>query len=58
MDRYIGDNAELEIIKEAAHVPQVEIPKEYNQRVMKFLTREPRLTKLSIWRGDLCGGIL
>jgi pimeloyl-ACP methyl ester carboxylesterase len=48
MDRYIGDNAELEIIKEAAHVPQVEIPKEYNQRVLKFLTREPRSTKSSI----------
>ena len=48
MDRYIGDNAELEIIKEAAHVPQVEIPEEYNQRVLKFLTREPRSTKLSI----------
>jgi pimeloyl-ACP methyl ester carboxylesterase len=41
--RDLGDNADLVILKDAAHVPQAEVPKEYNKKVLEFLTRPPRV---------------
>ncbi|KAG0554533.1 hypothetical protein KC19_12G098400 [Ceratodon purpureus] len=38
----LGDRADLVILKNAAHVPQAEVPKEYNKKVLEFLTRPPR----------------
>jgi len=40
--RWLGDNADLVILKDAAHAPQVEVAQEYNKKVLEFLTRPPR----------------
>lgn len=42
LKEWLGDNADLVILKDAAHAPQVEVPQEYNKKVLEFLTRPPR----------------
>lgn len=40
----LGDKADLVILKDAAHVPQAEVPWEYNKKVLEFLIKSPRET--------------
>jgi len=37
----IGEDVKLELIKEAAHVPQIEKPVEFNRIIIKFLQGTP-----------------
>lgn len=39
--RVIGKNVKLELIKEAAHVPQIEKPVEFNRIIINFLRGTP-----------------
>jgi pimeloyl-ACP methyl ester carboxylesterase len=46
--RYIGDNAEVVVLKHAGHAPQLEKAKDYNRVLMTFLRQVSLSPKSSL----------